>query len=148
MTIEMQQKWDKFLIDAWFVNKGARMCNIKNQFVDINPMEEEEYKKLLRVPLYGHEYKNDVFSFIAIGYSVISNLLLSTKKSDTERIDKILIKFSKMKKLISVKDKRYLSEAKNATKYAEKLEKVTWDSRVLISESRLKAGGHDWKTVK
>lgn len=131
---ELQEKWDKMLLDVWMTAKGASMWIVIAQFKESNSLQPNVFLTdlgLKRVPQYKNQNDMDIFGFMALTMPQISNWLIDTKKEDKVRLDKIYqamqkvkhVNPMKLKGIVEVKEysrKKSEADAVEAIKSAEK----------------------------
>ncbi len=143
---DIQAKWDQFLIDSWISNKGAPMWRIIESFKIDNKLSD--YPNLKRMPLIkeAHALSMDVFGYIAVYYSNISEYLISTKAGDSVRIGKIISLFGKAKPVLNTRSTKYLAKARSEAKKDVMKAASRTVGRGVYCERSSKFNGTDWST--
>lgn len=132
----LQEKWDKYLVTAWFANKGARMSLLTFRFFGHTHWENKRALSIRRVPIESWENRLDVFGYVAQYIPKLSEWLLSTKRTDTVRIDKILVAMQKLDKVQPKADRELSKITSKATKSIRAAKVVTTANAIYAEYSR------------
>lgn len=136
MEETLQEKWDYFLVSAWLTNKGIKMSLLTFRFFGEKHWENPKALGLKRVSIEAWENRLDVFGFVAQYIPKLSEWLLSTKKTDTARIGKILKAMQKLEKVQPKTDAGLASIANKAYKSKRMATAVTTSNAIYAEYSR------------
>jgi hypothetical protein len=103
MIMDIQEKWDRFLIDCWITDRGRNLRIMIVSFQSDNNVSEIRYDnplELKKYPIHLDLTHLDVFGFIARYFPKVSSWLLAHVKNhkiDADTKEKIIQAFLKMK---------------------------------------------------
>ena len=150
--MNLQEEWDRFLVDCWIADRGRSIRIISIGFQVDHGHKPDDYTNPLKLERFPNDYYRstlDVFGFIAKYLPKLSNWLLAHVKNhkiDPETKEKIIQAMKPMKL-----PKRYggigqKKDGKHELNHANKEYQATiTGNKISIALSR---GRHTWRVTK
>jgi hypothetical protein len=149
--MDIQEEWDRFLIERWIVDKGSSMGIIIASFHLDHGIEGARYDNPLDLNKYpAVNLKHlDIFGFIARYFPKVSTWLLAHVKNhniNPETKEKIIQAFLKMKMPGKHQGVSQKNQAKSELgKDLKEYRRILKSNEISVSQMRSR---YDWKTVK
>ncbi len=109
--MDIQEQWDRKILDLWFNYKNAFMYVTAKIFVEHHNLSDDEFAALKRTPA-GDYYLNHmtVTRFVAVALPRLNNVIWDAKPGDVERLLRVMRKCTNTERSMSAKENAEMRE--------------------------------------